>query len=158
MASVIKDLIEYEGIDNIDITSNNNAFKQVNIESFSEIPSYKPNMAQVTRVSIDTNIIDSYLVKTPIGKSIEGAILTGYKLFISGGVKIKVQYLTDEECQLVNAFSYELAYSGGVVLPRGTSEKSYIAPGLLVEDIFIKENAKRSIYSSISLILTASIC
>ena len=140
MAFVIKDLIEYEGIDSINITSNNNAFKQVSIESFSELPSYKANIVQVTRVSINTNIVDSYLIKTPIGKSIEGTVLTGYKLFISGGIKIKVQYLTDGECQLVNTFSYELAYSGAIVLPKGTSEKSYIAPGLLVEDIFIKEN------------------
>ena len=158
MLTVIKDLIEYEGFDNINITSNNNAFKQINMNGFNELPSYKPNISQITRASIETKIIDSYLMKTPVGKSEEGIILTGYKLFITGGIKVKVQYLSGEEYQLVNTFLYEVAYSGAVVLPKGTSDKSYIAPGLLVEDIFIKENAKRSIYSSISLILTASIC
>jgi hypothetical protein len=158
VSSVIRDLIEYEGIDNIDISKNNNAFKQISIDEISLVPSYKPDMIQITRVSIETNIIDSYLIKTPVGKSVEGVRLTGYKLFISGNIKVKIQYLTDQKCQLINNFFYETAYSGGVVLPSGTREKSYIAPSILVEDIYIKENGPRSIYSSISLVLTGSVC
>ena len=158
MSAIIKDLIEYEGIDNINISRNNNAFKQIIIDEVSSIPSDKPDIMQITKVSIESNIIDSYLVQTPIGKSIEGSNLTGLKLFISGNLKMKIQYLTREQRSLINSFFYKTAYSGSIVLPQGTKEKAYIAPGILIEDVFIKENGQKEIYTSISLILTANVC
>ncbi|MGL4453287.1 MAG: hypothetical protein ACRCTZ_19165 [Sarcina sp.] len=158
MSVIIKNLIEYEGVDNINITNNNNAFKQVKIDEISKIPINKPNMVQIIKVSVEKNIIDSYLVETPIGRSVEGLTLTGLKLFISGNLKIKIQYLTEKTCNLVNSFFYETAYSGTIVLPKGTKEKSYIAPGILVEDIFIKTCGQREVYTSINLILTANVC
>lgn len=158
MSAVIKDLIEYEGIDSINITSNNNAFKQMRVDETSSVPLNKPDIFQITRISIEKNIIDSYLVRTPVGKSIEGSNLTGLKIFISGNLKIKVQYLTQEKCNLVNSFFYETAYSGTVVLPSGTKEKSYIAPGVLIEDVFVKKYGQRSIYTNVNLVLTANVC
>ena len=158
MASIIRNLIEYDGIDRVVISKENNMFKNIIIDELSIIAPGKYDIVQITKVSIECSIIHYELIKTPIGTSVEGITLTGNKLFVTADIKFKFQYLADERSQLVNTFTDRSAYSGIITLPKWVNEKCYIAPSVLVEDFFVREHSVRSIDSNINLVIVANIC
>ncbi|WP_069680160.1 DUF3794 domain-containing protein [Clostridium taeniosporum] len=156
MASVVRGLIEYNGIDNC-IRSRMKNFKQVNFESTFCVPCQKPDIEQIIKVSADTKILKYEIVKTPVGLSLEGQKVTGYKLLVSGDINYKIQYVADETTQSVHTFHESIPFCGYIVLPKKFNKDSYINPSALVEDISVEQMDERCVYGNINLLLIADI-
>lgn len=156
MASIERGLIEYNGID---VCRKNNLknFKQVNYESTFCVPGQKPDIEQIVKVYAKTSISKSEIVKTPVGKSLEGQEVTGYKLLISGDINYKIQYVANEATQSVHTFHKCVPFCGYVVLPKNFNTGVYISPSALIEDISVEQIDCRCVYSNITLLLLVDI-
>lgn len=155
---IIRDLIEYSGIEKVKIQKNDNIFKNIYLEESIILPLNKHDIKQMTKVEIFCDITESRVIKTASGKSFEGQILTGGKLFVAGNMKIKFQYISYDGEQLLNTFTHDSLYSGTIVLPEGSKEELYIQANTFVEDLYIISHNTREIYLSIDLLLLASVC
>ncbi|MBW6409256.1 DUF3794 domain-containing protein [Clostridium weizhouense] len=156
MASVIRGLIEYNGIDNC--TKNNmKNFRQINYESTFCVPCQKPDIEQIVKVYADTDIVKYEIIKTPIGISLEGQKVTGFKLLVCGDINYKIQYVADEPTQSVHTFHQSIPFCGYIVLPEKFNPGSYINPSALIEDISVEQMDSRCVYSNITLLLVTDI-
>lgn len=151
MLSVNRDLIEYRGVSNC-INNNFENFKQCNYEWSFDIPCQKPDVLDITVVEGNISILEDKIIKTITGESLEGQILTGYKLFITGDIDYKIQYTTEEGTQV---FHETFPFGGFVALPKDFRITSSVRPSAIIEDILIKKINNRCIYSNITVLLVA---
>ncbi|MGL4772520.1 MAG: DUF3794 domain-containing protein [Clostridium sp.] len=156
MSSIVRGLIEYTGIDTC-IRSNIKNFRQVNFESTFCVPCQKPDIEQIVKVSGKTSIYKFEIVKTPVGISLEGQEVTGYKLLVSGDINYKIQYVANEPTQSVHTFHQTVPFCGYIVLPKNFNKGSYINPSALIEDIALEQIDERCVYTNITLLLIADI-
>lgn len=156
MSKVQRGLIEYNGINSYPKNVLN--FKQINIENIFSIPSIKPDIKQLVKVYANSEIIHHKIVKTPVGKSLEGQTLTGYKLLISGDIIMKFEYITLEKTQPVHIAHNRFPFCGYIALPENLNKYSTTFPTITIEDIYSEKTDSRCIYSTITMMLSADIC
>ncbi|MGL6104788.1 DUF3794 domain-containing protein [Romboutsia sp.] len=157
MGSVQRSLISYQGIDSCQYTNIKN-FKQFNIDYIFCIPCQKPNIEQVIKVSVEPCVEHHEVVKTPVGISLEGQEVTGYKLLVSGDMKLKVEYVADEPTQSVHTAHTTFPFCSYIVLPATFNPSSMIFPTIAVEDVFSEQMDCRCVYNNITMLLVADIC
>lgn len=157
MKTVYRELIEYKGISQcIPLEIDN--FAQIVVDKELCIPDDKPNIEEVLKVYVESEIINSRIVKTPKGTSLEGVKLTGYKLMLEGKVKIRVQYIADIREQSVHSVQFAIPFIAGIVLPENFTLMSIVTTTAFVEDIFVQKLNSRRMYENVSLLLIAEIC
>lgn len=157
MGKVIKDLVEYNGISAL-TDDNLKNFKQMNVDYTFCIPDVKPNIDQLIKVWIDSCIVESKLVKTPIGTSLEGQIVTGYKLLIAGDLFLKIEYSACNSTGSVHTAHTTIPFCGYIVLPSDINPYYIVKPGIVIEDIFSDTIDCRCVYNNITFALVAEIC
>lgn len=156
MNKIQRGLIEYNGINTCPKNVLN--FKQIIVENIFSIPSVKPDMEQLVKVYADPIIVHHEIVETPIGTSLEGQILTGYKLLISGDINIKFEYVALEETQSVHTAHNRFPFCGYIVLPKDFNKCSLVFPTVSIEDIYAEKTDLRCIYSTVTMMLSTDIC
>lgn len=156
MSAVIRNLIKYEGIDECNYINNN--FKQDNIESTFCIPTVKPDIEQIVRVWSNAKIDKYKIIKTPKGESLEGQVLTGYKLGIIGEIFMKYEYVSLKREQSVHTAHNIIPFCCYIVMPQDYNEVAFIMPTVLIEDINSQQLNNRCIYSNITLMFNVEIC
>lgn len=157
MKTVVRDLIEYSGIVqcfDMDIES----FKQINVEAEVCVPIQKPDIEQLSKVTAETVIKSSRVIRTPKGVSLEGFKLTGYKLIVEGEINYKVQYVADEITQSVHLAHFSVPFVNHVVLPENFMPTSIITASAFIEDIFAQELNERCIFLNATILLVAETC
>ncbi|MGL4367231.1 MAG: DUF3794 domain-containing protein, partial [Brevinemataceae bacterium] len=156
MASVDRGLIEYR---EIDVCSDREfkTFRQINYENIFSVACQKPDIEQIIKVDGKVNILNYEFIKTPVGTSVEGQKLTGYKLLVNGDIVYKIQYFSKNEQQSVHTFHHTAPFCGSVVLPNCFNTSSYVCPSVLIEDISINQIDERCVYSNILVLLIADI-
>ena len=157
MGKVIRDLVEYNGI-TVSSYKNMPNFKQMNTDYLFCIPNEKPDIEQLIRVWVDGCVVDSQLVKTPVGTSLEGQTVTGYKLLVSGDINLKIQYVACNSVQSVHTAHTKFPFCGYVVLPKDTNPNAIIRACVAIEDIFSDQSNCRCIYNNITMMIVADIC
>lgn len=157
MASIINQLIEYDGID-ICTVSSYKYFRQFNKEQILCIPVQKPDIEQIVKVWAKASILKHSVIRTPVGVSLEGQVMTGYKLFVLGEIHIKYQYVADYVEQSVHTAEGTIPFCEYVVLPENFSESQTIFPHVAIEDIFCKQLDCRCINNNFTLMLIANLC
>lgn len=157
MANIQRDLIEYSGVDTCTIKDKKN-FTQLNIEEVFCIPMEKPDIEQINKVWVKGCVSCQEVVKTPIGKSIEGQILTGYKLLVCGEINLRVQYVACEATQTVHTTNSIFPFCAYVVLPADLNPNSIIKPSIIIEDVFSDQLDDRCIYNNVTLMIIVDIC
>ncbi|WP_053956599.1 DUF3794 domain-containing protein [Inediibacterium massiliense] len=155
MASVVRDLIEYVGVADC-IPQNPSSFKQFNIQECFEIPTQKPDIEQIVRVSVDVDIKSTKVIKTAKGKSMEGQNLTGWKLIVEGELKQKIQYVADEPTQSVHGAHFSVWFSEFIILPKDFCEDKILNVVPYIEDIYAAQLDKRKITKNITILLDAT--
>lgn len=133
------------------------SFKQLSIDENVTIPPQKPNAEDILNTLVDVVILETRVIKTLIGTSEEGQILTGYKLIIEGMLHQKVEYIADEPTQTVHAAEFKVPFSSFIILPEDFIEDSTINVNAYIEDIYVKLLDKRNIFKNITLRLEAEI-
>lgn len=151
MSSIFKNLVEYRGIDS-SVKEEFKNFRQCNYEWTFEVPYQKPDIQEITIVESSVSIIKESIVKTVVGKSLEGQIATGYKLLISGDIHYKIQYSSVKSVQLLTEV---IPFSGFVTIEKNFISTSSVKPYVVIEDVSLNKLTPRCIYSNITLLLVA---
>lgn len=157
MASIVKGLIEYSGIADI-FPTNTKCFKQLTVQENLVIPSVKPDVEQIVRVIAEVVITSTRVVKTPKSISDEGQILTGWKLIVEGELVQKVEYVADEPTQSVHAAHFKVPFSTYVVLPEKFNDCCTINVVPYIEDIYVQQIDKRTLFKNVVLFLDVPCC
>ena len=161
MASVLRNLVEIVGIADTFPTAPTN-FTQIAVMETFTLPAAKPDIEQITKVTIDTVIISTSVIATPIGTGVGGNILTGAKLVVEGKLRQKVEYVANEPTQSVHAAEFEMPFSTFVVIPLPVGP---ITPQLatkypveaFIEDVYINQVDARTIFKNVTVFLNVTI-
>lgn len=156
MSSIVNNLIEYVGlVDLNDLPTEMESFKQLTVQENLTIPAAKPDIEQIIRVMAEASITSTKIIETPIGKSIEGQILTGRKIIIEGMLNQKIEYVADEPTQSVHAAHFKIPFSTFIVLPENFDVGTVVTIVPYIEDIFAKQLDKRNIFKNVTFLLHA---
>jgi uncharacterized repeat protein (TIGR01451 family) len=132
-------------------------FKQISVDGNLQIPVQKPDAEDVLQIILDVSINTTTLIKTPVGESYEGQILTGWKLIIEGKLNSKVKYVADEPTQSVHVAHYETPFSTFLVLPWEYEKCMKINVNAIIEDVFIKLLDERTFFINVTLLVEGKI-
>ena len=157
MASYVRDLIEYHGIETCG-HENASIFKQFNTENTFKLPTEKPDIEQIVKVRGEAKIKDYKIVKTPIGKSLEGQNVTGYKLLVCGTLKIQYEYVANEVTQSVHSAINTFPFCEYVVLPGDFYPQSMMFTTVCIEDMYSQQIGTREIYNNITAMIVVEVC
>lgn len=157
MKSIQRELISYNGISSCDYNDIPN-FKQFNTDYVFCIPDVKPDIEQITKVWVDACVVDSEVIKTPVGTSLEGQNITGYKLLVCGDMNLKIEYVACEATQSVHTAHTTFPFCGYVVLPKDVNPNAIITATVEIEDIFSEQKDLRCVYNNITMMIIADIC
>ncbi len=159
MATVFRNLIEYVGISTKDdIPEDVMAYKQFNIEENLKIPCRKPEIEQILKVIAEVEITSTRIIETPKGTSLEGQILTGWKVIIEGNLIQKIQYVADCPEQPTHAAEFEVPFSTFVVLSEDFQTGFPVFVDAYIEDIYVEQIGKKQIFKNVTVLVTAQIC
>jgi len=171
MASIVKELIEYEGIADF-LPEFNTKFapiKQFNVAETLELPESKPDIEQIVKVKSELIINYTKVIKTPKAISFEEQELTGWKLIVEGELRQVIQYVADEPTQSVHGAHFNVPISTYIVLPHDFEEGQCVNVEGYIEDIYaaamedyymeddIVEKRARKIFKNITILLVAYI-
>ncbi|AOR23339.1 SPOCS domain-containing protein [Clostridium taeniosporum] len=157
MGKIQRELIEYSGINTCIIKDKQN-FNQINIEETFCIPAQKPDMEQINKMRAKGCIVNYEVVKTPVGTSLEGQVITGYKLLVCGKIELKVEYVACDCTQSVHTAHACLPFCAYVVLPKDINPNARLTPNVIIEDIFSEQIDERCIYNNITMMVLVDIC
>lgn len=167
MANTMNNFVEGIGVTNfIDLPVNPIYFTEISIPEIVCIPEEKPDMEQLISVMVDTEIASTRLIKTPVGTSNEGQILTGYKLIVEILLRQKIKYVADEPTQSVHAAHFDkLMSSIFIVVPvsividgvtyniEDLFEQGRLIVTPYIEDIFAEQKDKRCVFKNITILV-----
>ncbi|WP_297522719.1 SPOCS domain-containing protein [uncultured Clostridium sp.] len=156
MGKIVRDLIEYY-IDECSYVVAPN-FKQMNVDFMFPIPCQKPDVENISKVWINPCIYYKKNVKGPLGKSLEGQILTGNGILIEGSLKTKVEYASLNESKSTHTAHIEIPFCTYIVLPEYFNQNSLVSASVLVEDINSTLISPRCIYNNVTLMVIADVC
>lgn len=157
MSKITRDLVDYHGINTCPYKDLPN-FNQINTDYVFCIPDVKPDIEQIVKVFADSCVVETEIVKTPIGTSLEGQNITGYKLLVCGDIHLKVEYVACNTSQSVHSAHTKFPFCGYVVLPKNTNPNAIIKASIAIEDIFSEQMDCRCIYNNITMMVIADVC
>lgn len=131
------------------------SFKQLSVDETVKIPCLKPDAQQILDTLVDIVIFNTKVIETIKATSLEGQILTGFKLIIEGKLNQKVEYVSDDPQQSVHAAHFIVPFSTFIVLPEEFDPNTTIQIEPFIEDIFTKLIDKRTIFKNITFRLLA---
>ena len=156
MGKFTRDLIEYDGVDTCsyeDIST----FKQFNSDYKFMLPIEKPDIEQLIKVKAKATIEHHEVIKTPIGTSLEGQRVTGFKLLVAGDINIKYEYIASDPTQSIYSVSRNFPFCDYVVLPEDFNMSTMIFPAVSLEDIFSEQLDNRSVYNNLTIIVVVEV-
>ncbi|MGL5380751.1 DUF3794 domain-containing protein [Clostridium sp.] len=156
MVTVSRNLIQYYGIETCSYTNGN--FKQFNVDNTFCIPVVKPDIEQIVKVWGQVKISNYKIIKTPKAKSLEGQVLTGFKLVIMGEIQMKYEYVALEKEQSVHTAHNIIPFCEYIVMPEEFNPIAVVFPTISIEDIYSEQLSDRCIYSNITMMINAEIC
>lgn len=134
------------------------SFTQIVVDNQTCLNEEIPNIQSVIKASTEAKINNVRIINTPVGISLDGVKLTGYKLIIEGETKSKIQYVADEFEESVYSMVSKIPFISYIVMPDNFNPMCRITTSAFIEDIFVERVDSRHIYESISILLTAEIC
>lgn len=155
MGKVVRNLIEYSGISTHTYCNSN--FRQSHIDKLSHVKDKRADIDQITKVWINASVIDTEIIKTPVGRSKEGHVATGKKLIVCGDLNIKIEYISCDVAQSVYVENVAIPFGTYVALPNDFNEHGIVSATILVEDISSLKINSHSIYNNITLLTIADI-
>lgn len=124
MDTVFREGINYIGLNN-SINVNNGSVKMFNLATEIKIDG-DSKIKNIIQVKCEANITKEKEVKTPKGISLEGAILTGRKLFLSGYLNCSIQYSNDIDNTHIQRYNKKIKFMESLNLPMEYTYKSRV--------------------------------
>jgi len=159
MASIVKGLIEYDGIADFlpEFQENYAPIKEFNVQETLDIPAAKPDIEQIIKVKSELIITSTKVIKTPVAISLDEQKLTGWKVIVEGELKQTVQYVALEPTQSVHAAHFDVPISVYIVLPPDFKEGMCVSVEGYIEDIYAEKICRRQIFKNTTILLVARI-
>lgn len=157
MADVVRNLVQYVGISDY-IPESSTVFKQLNVEKNFCLPEAKPDIEQIIKALSELEIKSTKVIRTPKGTSLEGQLLTGWKVVVEGVVRQKIQYVANEAEQSVHAAHTEIPFSTYIVLPSNFVRGTVVTVHGYIEDVFVQQMDERCIFINVTILLNADFC
>lgn len=153
----VKSKTRYHGISDY-IPDEISSIAQSNINEILKLSECMPDIDEILKVSIDNEIINSKLVKTALGVSLEGQKLTGWKYISEGFFYVRVDYCSNSPENAVHTFKSSIPFNIALELSENTHYNSRIIDSIFIEDIYSQVLNKKEALINISFIFTAENC
>lgn len=134
MSNIYKNLIEYSGISNY-IPKDISCYREFNVDSIVNLTKDRPKIDEIIKISASHKINSTRIIKTPIGKSLEGQELTGKKYMIEGELNFRVDYLSENEDSKVYCTYYKEYFATSIVLQQDIINSTMFIPTIFIEEI-----------------------
>lgn len=154
MGNIIRNGIMYKGIDEY-IPEHINSFTQKNVDKVLKIENDMQDIDEILKVSVGSNIINNKIVKTAIGTSLEGQILTGYKSISEGEFDVRIDCCAEDSSSSVYTFREKIFFNNSTTLSQNCNLNSKIFENIYIEDIYCQKISSREILINISFIFIA---
>ncbi|MGL5576438.1 MAG: DUF6923 family protein [Sarcina sp.] len=132
-------------------------FRQIDKDAYLKIPNEKPDMDEIDGASANIDIFNTHIISTPIVSSIEGQILTGYKLLINGCINETIEYTSKSDSQVIYSTNYKILFSDYIILPVEFNINSRVEVEGKIENIFYKKLNGREFFNNATILLVAKI-
>ncbi|MGO5075973.1 DUF3794 domain-containing protein [Clostridium sporogenes] len=130
-------------------------FKQLSKNKIFKIPIKKPNIEEIINIIVDAKIGDTKVIKGIKGKSIEGQILTGYKLIVEGTLSENIEYTSCWKKQSIHSVHFKMPFSSYIILPEYYKEGDFIKVEAEIEDVSFRVINNRTVFNNIIFLLIA---
>lgn len=157
MKSVTRNLVEYS-YDNQCLPLDSCSFKQLNVDTTVCIQECKPDIEQILKISSSVKIGYHKIIKTPIGKSLEGAVLTGRKVIVEGSIEQRIQYIACEDIQSIHVCNFVTPFLTYIVIPEDFNCCGDIVVSGFIEDVTAELESCRQIYINNTIFISAEVC
>lgn len=151
MHTNLNNIIKYYGNQSYE-KSNLVDFNQFYTSSTFSIPSINNNIHEISKVWVDISDTSSERIRTPIGSSCEGQILSGNKILICGTLDIKMEYISSNEVKTIESVYLNIPISTSVTLEDDIDEYQTEYPSIIIEDIYCKKLDLKTFYLNVMLI------
>lgn len=149
--------IHYHGVSEY-IPYEINSFTQDNINQVIELDERMPDIDEILKVSVNSKITYSRLVKTATGTSLEGQHLTGWKYITEGYFNIRIDYCGTGLESSAYTYKSKIFFNSAITLNEDTHYNSRIIENIFIEDIFSQELSQREFLININFLFTAENC
>ena len=131
------------------------SFKEFSIEENIMLPEIKEDISSVENINTDINIKNYHVIKTPIAKSNEGSVLSGYKLIIYGNLSQVIRYSAKKSNAPIHSFEYEIPFSTFIILPSDYKYQSKIQIEVKEQYTHFNLLNARMIFENVNILLIA---
>lgn len=152
MKSITRNLIEYIGISEY-LPTDIESFKQVYIKNDITLNENKADIDSISKIIAKAKILNTRIIKTPKGISLDGYKLTGYKLLVEGSIYYKIQYTNSDENQSLNLTDIDTRFLAFVIMPENFMLGDNFSSSIFIEDINAEILSKRKISINTSLLI-----
>lgn len=153
MKSIIREKTVYTGISDY-IPENIDSFTQMSVNKILTIEDNSRSIDDILKISVAPNITNSKIVKTAIGKSLEGQHLTGYKLLSEGEFFIQINYSCDDEYGGIYIYKDKIYFNNATTLNEDMNQNSRAICNVYIEDIYGDKLSDKEIHLNINFIFT----
>ncbi|MBW6409266.1 SPOCS domain-containing protein [Clostridium weizhouense] len=153
MINIYENLIEYSGISEY-IPKDLTCYKEFNLESIIDLPLNRPTLKEIIKVSMKPIINSTRIIDTPQGKSLEGQELTGKKYIIEGEVKLRIDYLAENEKNKIYCIYHKQNFSSGMILHKDMVNSHILIPSIFIEEINAELLSNEQIIVLVTLLST----
>lgn len=149
--------IQYEGLSRY-IPDNVKSFSSLNVDDTFNLQEFFSSIEDIIKVDIKSKIINNRVVKTPKGKSMDGKILTGWKLLSECCFDLRIDYTIQQLGSSICTTKHRIPFTCGVFLDEHFTLNSRYIPSIFVEDVYCELINDKSILFNINFIFTSEIC
>lgn len=155
MSKIQKGLIEYNGLK--EIPEKVMSFKEIIVENIFLLKNKSHDIAELVSVYADTIIKDERIIESKKRYLSDGKICTGKELLISGDIKMKYQYISDDKEETIYTAFNKFGFVGKLMLDDDFDNERLLYPFIGIDDIYSQCIDGKCIYNSLNLILSIDI-
>lgn len=152
--NVVRDGISYNGINDY-IPTDISSFTQRSIDEIIILDTIMPDLDDILKVSVSIVLDDGKIVKTAQGTSLEGQLLTGYKLLSEGMFIVRIDYCSESNNGCIYTFRKSIYFNNATTISKNKGESGKIIENVYVEDIYAEKLNERELIVNISFIFTS---
>lgn len=144
--------IEYVGISEY-IPKGLKTYKHINVEIFLAVEDIEIEIEDVIKTAVISELKVLRKIKTPVGKSLEGQELTGWKFWSLGELKIRVDYIPKNNENRIYCIQDTKVFSTSIILKDNEFIDRNSIGSVFIEDIYVNQLNEKEIMVVVNLLI-----
>lgn len=136
------------------ISNSLSSFKQIVIEQTYTLPLESPNIDSIVKSKGNVEILDSCIIKTAKGVSLEGYKLTGSKAFLDSVLNLEIEYVAKNSVQSVHGMKVKIPFKECVVISGKYNQFIKLIYSAFLEGLTVLKADDRHLYISATILIT----